>query len=233
MTSLRTLSLAVFSSLVALAPAAFAQDSTTDSTATSFAEPGRATNSTTSGDAEAAYKRFAVVGSATLLHPDDDPLDGSSLDIDGDVAPTISASWYVTPNIAVELWGAADQFDHRVKTDSGKIGDVEQQPLAISGQYHFGTPDQVFRPFVGVGYFESNFSNEDITPAGTPHIGIDTAKGVIGTLGIDFNINTTWFARADARYMKSDADVTIGGADSGEELGLDPWTVGIGIGARF
>ncbi len=39
----------------------------------------------------------------------------------------------------------------------GKVGTVEQQPIAISGQYHFGEADNVFRPFVGVGYYESNF----------------------------------------------------------------------------
>ena len=75
----------------------------------------------------------------------------------------ISASWYATPNIAVELWGAADKFNHRVRADgAGKIGTVDQQPIALSGQYHFGTADQVMRPFVGLGYYESNFSNETI-----------------------------------------------------------------------
>jgi outer membrane protein len=26
---------------------------------------------------------------------------------------------------------------------------------------------------------------------------------VIGTVGVDMNINSTWFARADARYMRA------------------------------
>jgi outer membrane protein len=228
MMSIRNLSLAVVSSLLVAAPA-FAQDAMSTSTDTTVG-PGRATNSTTGGDAEAAYKRFAVVGSATLLNPSSDPVKGTNLDVDGDVAPTISASWYVTPNIAVELWGAADKFNHRVNAGNAKIGTVEQQPLAISGQYHFGDADQVFRPFVGVGYFESNFSNEDIGPG----VGISTAKGAIGTIGLDMNITPTWFARTDVRYMNTDkAKLTVGGEEVGGRVGLDPWTVGIGIGARF
>ena len=210
MKSIRTLTIAL-ASLIAMP--ALAQDATTDTTS------------------DAASKRFAVVGGAAVLKPDRDPAPG--LKIDGDVAPVISASWYATPNIAVELWGAADKFNHRVRADgAGKIGTVEQQPIALSGQYHFGTPDQVMRPFLGLGYYESNFSNESIGGDGA-HVGLETAKGAIATAGVDFNINQTWFARADARYMKGDAGVRVAGQGTGEELTIDPWVVGVGIGARF
>lgn len=210
MKSIRTLTIAL-ASLIAMP--ALAQDATTDTTS------------------DAASKRFAVVGGAAVLKPDRDPAPG--LKIDGDVAPVISASWYATPNIAVELWGAADKFNHRVRADgAGKIGTVDQQPIALSGQYHFGTADQVMRPFVGLGYYESNFSNETIGGDGA-HVGLETAKGAIATAGVDFNINQTWFARADARYMKGDAGVRVAGQGTGEELAIDPWVVGVGIGARF
>lgn len=210
MKSIRTLTIAL-ASLIALP--ALAQDATTDTTS------------------DAASKRFAVVGGAAILKPDRDPAPG--LKIDGDVAPVISASWYATPNIAVELWGAADKFNHRVRADgAGKIGTVDQQPIALSGQYHFGTADQVMRPFVGLGYYESNFSNETIGGDGA-HVGLETAKGAIATAGVDFNINQTWFARADARYMKGDAGVRVAGQGTGEDLTIDPWVVGVGIGARF
>lgn len=210
MKSIRTLTIAL-ASLIAMP--ALAQDATNDTTS------------------DAASKRFAVVGGAAVLKPDRDPAPG--LKIDGDVAPVISASWYATPNIAVELWGAADKFNHRVRADgAGKIGTVDQQPIALSGQYHFGTADQVMRPFVGLGYYESNFSNETIGGDGA-HVGLETAKGAIATAGVDFNINQTWFARADARYMKGDAGVRVAGQGTGEELTIDPWVVGVGIGARF
>lgn len=209
MKSIRTLTIAL-ASLVAVP--ALAQDATTDT-------------ATSSG------KRFAVVGGAAILKPDRDPAPG--LKIDGDVAPVISASWYATDNVAVELWGAADKFNHRVKADGpGKIGTVDQQPIALSGQYHFGAPDKVMRPFVGLGYYESNFSNESIGGDGA-HVGLETAKGAMATAGMDFNINQTWFARADARYMKGDAGVRGAGQGTGEELTIDPWVVGVGIGARF
>lgn len=207
MRSIKTLTLATFAAL-ALSPAAFAQDSDT-----------------------ASGKRFAVVGGAALLDPKGDPADG--LDVDGDPAPTLSASYYINDNFAVELWGAADKFNHRVRADGvGKVGTVDQQPIALSGQYHFGQADNTFRPFLGLGYYESNFSNEDLAGAGGA-VGLETAKGAIGTVGVDMNINETWFARTDVRYMHSRPEVRVGGTGTGEELDLDPWTVGVGIGARF
>jgi outer membrane protein len=206
MRSIRILTLALIPALAA--PAAFAQDASTS----------------------AADKRFAVTGGITLLDARDP---GDGLRVDGGTAPTVSASWYATENFAVELWGAADKFNHRVRQEGvGKLGTVEQQPVALSGQWHFGQADNVFRPFVGVGYYESNFSNEDISGGGD-HVGLTTAKGAIGTLGMDFNINPTWFARTDVRYMQSRPDVRVAGEGTGEELKLDPWTAGVSIGARF
>ena len=213
MRSIKILSLATLGAL-ALSSTAFAQDGNGDT---------------------ASGKHFAVVGGVTLLQPKNDPAAGLKK-FDGGPAPTLSASYYINDNFAVELWGAADKFNHRVRTDGGaKAGTVEQQPIALSAQYHFGQADNVFRPFVGLGYYESNFSNEKIDGLSDTgnHVGIETAKGAIGTVGVDMNINSTWFARADARYMKGDAGVRVAGQGTGEELTIDPWVVGVGIGARF
>lgn len=212
MRTIKILSLATLGAL-ALSSTAFAQDGNGDT---------------------ASGKHFAVVGGITLLQPKNDPAAGIKK-FDGGPAPTISASYYINDNFAVELWGAADKFNHRVRTDGGvKAGSVEQQPIALSAQYHFGAADNVFRPFVGLGYYQSNFSNEKIdglSDSGN-HVGVDTAKGAIGTVGLDMNINSTWFARADARYMRARPDLRVAGSNVGE-LKLDPWTVGFGIGARF
>lgn len=225
MSSLKPLSIALLSA-IAIAPSAFAQDAaSTDATTTDTAAV-----TTTDGNGTVSGKHFAIVGGGAILKPDSNPAAG--LDIDGGVAPTLSASWYFNDNMAIELWGAADKFNHRVRGPEGKIGTVEQQPIALSGQYHFRAADAVMRPFVGLGYYESNFSNEDISGDGL-HVGLDTAKGAIATAGMDFNINSRWFARTDLRYMKGDSDVKVAGESTGENLKLNPLTVGIGIGARF
>ena len=224
MSSLKPLSIALLSA-IAIAPSAFAQDAASTGTTTDTAAV-----TTTDSNGTVSGKRIAIVGGGAILKPDSDPATG--LDIDGGTAPTLSASWYFNDNMAIELWGAADKFNHRVRGPEGKIGTVEQQPIALSGQYHFRAADAVMRPFVGLGYYESNFSNEDISGDGL-HVGLDTAKGAIATAGMDFNINSRWFARTDLRYMKGDSDVKVAGESTGENLKLNPLTLGIGIGARF
>src|SRR5688500_7814170 len=84
------LGLAIAAAL-ALAPTAFAQDDT----------------STT-----APSKRFAVVAGYSHLVPKSNPgtVLGASADLDGGGAPTLSGSWYINDNVAVELWGAAGKF---------------------------------------------------------------------------------------------------------------------------
>lgn len=225
MSSLEPLGIALLSA-IAFAPSALAQDAAGADTATT----DTAAVTTTDDNGTVSGKRIAIVGGGAILKPDSDPATG--LDIDGGTAPTLSASWYLNDNMAIELWGAADKFNHRVRGPEGKIGTVEQQPIALSGQYHFRAADAVMRPFVGLGYYESNFSNEDIAGDGL-HVGLDTAKGAIATAGMDFNINSRWFARTDVRYMDGDADVNVAGESTGGNLKLNPWALGVGIGARF
>jgi len=184
-------------------------------------------------------KRFAVVGGYTLAEPTKNPMiAGERTNVDGDGAATLSASYYITDNIAVEAWGAADKFGNRVRTPNGKIASVDTQPYALSGQYHFGNTQSIVRPFVGLGYYEANTDGEKAEPSGAlagQRIGVETAKGAIATAGVDVNITPTWFARADMRYMHDTTgqpNVTVDGVNAGKAE-LNPLTVGVGLGARF
>ena len=114
-------------------------------------------------------QHFAIVGGYAHEEPTGNAsLNGTDADFDGSGAPTLGASYYINDNIAIEGWGAADKFSHRVRTGAdGKVATVEAQPYALSGQYHFRDAGSTVRPFVGLGYFESNISRRP-TPAPTP-----------------------------------------------------------------
>ncbi|MFD0740166.1 OmpW family protein [Lysobacter koreensis] len=221
----RHLTLAVMAALAIAPAAAFAQD--TDATT--------ATDTSVSADS-ASGKRFSVVGGYALSEPTRNPtIAGSRARVDGDGAATLSASYHINDNIAVEAWGAADKLGHRVSTAGGKAASVNSQPYALSGQYHFGTADKTVRPFVGLGYYEANYDGETAEPSGPlagQRIGVETAKGAMATAGVDVNITPTWFARADVRYMQGKSDVKVDGIDAGEAE-LNPVVVGVGLGARF
>lgn len=200
---------------LAFSPIALAQQASTDS---------------------ASGKRFSVVGGYALAEPTRNPeIAGTRTQVDGDGAATLGASFHITDNFAIEAWGAADKFGHRVRTGDGKVASVAAQPIALSGQYHFGDADRTVRPFVGLGYHETNFSEETATPGAAlsgQRIGMETAKGAMATAGVDLNFGPTWFARADVRYLHGNSDVRLNGVDAGEAK-LEPVVVGVGIGARF
>jgi outer membrane protein len=99
---------------------------------------------------------------------------GNRADLDGSGAPTLSGSWFVNDNVAVELWGAAGKFEQDVNLSNGTRGSMKQQPIAVSGQYHFGQASQPIRPYVGLGYYQANIDNEhfDPTVAAGQHVGL-------------------------------------------------------------
>ncbi len=212
MSPIRTLSLSAALAL-AMSPAVFAQDAGT-----------------------AAGKRVSVVGGYAMTEPTKNPeIAGGRAEFDGEGTPTLGVTYHVNDNIGIEAWGA-DGIGHRVNAaGGGKLGSVEAQPYSLSGQYRFGDVDNTVRPFVGLGYHETNFSSETAQAGGAlagQRIGIETAKGAVATVGVDVNINPTWFARADARYFQGDSDVRLDGAKVGDAE-LNPVMLGVGIGARF
>lgn len=187
--------------------------------------------------ADTAGKRFAIVGGVAHSEPTGDAATatGTRVDLDGDVAPTLGASWYVNDNVAIEAWGAADAFGHRVKVGDAKAGSVDAQPYAVSGQYHFGTTQSTVRPFVGLGYYEMNFDEESAQAGGAfsgQRVAIETVKGPMATVGADVQFNDRWFARGDVRYLHGSSDLEVNGVPAGE-VEANPVVVGIGIGARF
>lgn len=140
-TSLLTAGIAL--AIASLAPVAQAQD---------------ADASTSSG------KRVSIVGGVGLLEPTRNAWVGEEQRIKahGDVAPTVGVTYHVNDNIGVEAWGAVDKYGHRVTGNDGqgKLGSVSSQPYALSGRYQFRDADATVRPFVGLGYYEQNFSDE-------------------------------------------------------------------------
>ena len=187
-------------------------------------------------DTGASGKRWAVVGGYAHQEPTGNAIiDGNEAEFDGSGAGTLSASWYLNDHVAIEGWGAVTKFDHRVTTSDGKIATASSQPWAVSAQYHFRDGNDTIRPFVGLGYHQSNISDEDqdgIGPYADNHIGIGTANGPMATVGVDLNFTENVFARADVRYLHGDAEIEVDGAPAGDAE-LDPVVIGFGVGARF
>ena len=249
MPSIRTLtSLASALGALALAPAAFAQDTMTLATpadsmpadsmpadsALAQSAPAQVAPTPDAGN-PASARHFSVVGGVAMQKTTGSGIiGGQRVDFDSEVAPALSASYNVNDNLAIEAWGAG-KSGHRVRTAAGKLASVDSQPVALSGQYHFRAADRSVRPFVGLGYYQANIDHEATAPSGAlagQRLGMTTPKGAMATAGVDLNLTPTWFARADARYLNGGSDIAVDGAKAGH-ANLNPVVVGVGIGARF
>ena len=240
------MALATLAACACLTPSAFGQDSmNTESqpadTTTASPPPAESMNTEdTSQSAESsthsdAEKHWAITLGAIVFQPRNKNIGRGIKQVDGSNAFTMSASFYVNNNWAVELW-AANKVSQRFHNALGhKMGTVKQEPYSISAQYEFGDLGTPFRPFIGLGYYQSRFTNAlraDQMNTKTPW-SFKRASGFMGTIGIDMTINENWFGRLDWRFLTQRPEAEYDGSRTYEKLKLNPWSVGFSIGARF
>lgn len=163
-----------------------------------------------------------------------------SVDVDGDVRPTITGEYFVANNVGVELL-AAIPFHHDITLTPTTGGDpinakTQHLPPTLSLQYHFdgyNLPMNV-KPFVGVGVNYTTFFKEKISTGA--ELKLDDSVGVAGHIGVDIPFAKTEALRIDARYIdiKTDASLNNGGVTT--ELGevdISPWVYGVAFVKSF
>lgn len=167
----------------------------------------------------------------------------SELKVDSNTIPEIDFSYYITKNIAAELI-LATGTRHDVKISGGGIdqplGSVNLLPPTLTLQWHF-MPDQMFDPYVGAGVNYTRFMDKSLTGsagaiAGAP-IKVETNSfGAALQAGFDINLKDGWLINADVKYAWIDTDVKLNNAGTWvkiDDLDINPWVFGIGVGKKF
>lgn len=161
---------------------------------------------------------------------------GLSVDVDGDVRPTISGEYFIANNVGVELL-AALPFHHDFdlnSPDGTKVltGKTQHLPPTLSVQYHFDYDNMPMniKPFVGVGVNYTTFFKERISTGGD--LNLDDSVGVAGHVGLDIPFAETEAFRIDARYMDIKTDASLDGIDIGE-VDISPWVYGVAFVKQF
>lgn len=159
-----------------------------------------------------------------------------TVDVDGDVRPTLTGEYFIANNVGVELL-AAIPFHHDITlTDANGVetkGSTQHLPPTLSLQYHFdgyNMPMNV-KPFVGVGVNYTTFFKESINISGAD-LDIEDSFGVAGHIGIDIPYAPTESFRIDARYMDITPDVNLNDVEIGK-VSIDPWVYGIAFVKQF
>ena len=182
---------------------------------------------------------WSVAAGAHHVDPksDNGTLDnGLSVDVDGDVRPTISGEYFIANNVGVELL-AAIPFHHDITLKTGDTTiDAETQhlPPTLSVQYHFDGYDLPMnvKPFVGVGVNYTTFFKERIYLGNGNDLELDDSVGVAGHVGLDIPFAPTEAFRIDARYMDIKTDASLNGTDIGE-VDISPWVYGVAFVKQF
>lgn len=176
---------------------------------------------------------------------------GAELAVDNNWIPEFDISYYITKNIAAELiLAVGTRHDVSVKGDSvgavgnQDLGSVNLLPPTLTLQWHFN-PDQMIDPYVGAGINYTNFLDKKLKFEKGALIG-NTIKlesdswGYALQAGVDVNLKDGWLINADVKYVTIDTDVkTRNGANNTgawtkiDELDINPWVFGLGIGKKF
>ena len=176
---------------------------------------------------------------------------GAELEVDSNTIPEIDFSYYITKNIAAELILATgtrhDVNIHKATNTAAvpnqNLGSVNLLPPTLTIQWHF-MPDQMFDPYLGAGVNYTLFMDNhlNIRQGAVPGAKIKTDRSSFGLAlqaGFDVNLKDGWLINADLKKVWIDTDVKLRNPLAGnvwtkiDDLDIDPWVIGIGVGKKF
>lgn len=154
---------------------------------------------------------------------DSSPLGG--IDVNTRYAPELDFTYFVTPNIGVELILATTR--HEVSLNGSSLGKVSVLPPTLTLQYHFNPKGQI-SPYVGAGLNYTRFYNVDLS-------GLKVDQNSFGgalQAGVDIAVSKNGYINLDVKKIWIGTEVSSGGTKV-TDLDIDPWVYGIGYGFRF
>ena len=150
----------------------------------------------------------------------------AGLDVSSEWTPEVDFTYFVTPNIGVELILATQR--HEVTLGSTSLGKLSHLPPTLLLQYHF-QPTPSIKPYVGAGVNYTRFYNVDLAP------GLSVDKNSFGgalQAGVDIAVTKNGYINLDVKKIWIDTDVKSGGVKL-TNLDINPVVWGIGYGFRF
>lgn len=158
---------------------------------------------------------------------------GLDLTINDKVIPGVDISYFLTPQIAVELVLTYPQ-KQTIRSNGTDIGSLKHLPPTLTAQYHF-TSFGAFEPYVGAGLNYTRFSSVRFDPAVQTARQPSLSKNSVGLMvqvGFDYEFIKNTYFNVDAKKVQIRTDVSSAGTEVGT-FEVDPWLIGVGIGRRF
>lgn len=184
------------------------------------------------------------------VHPNDSSsavtgIAGSGVSVGSATNLDLTISYFLTPNVNVELLGALP-FKHDIKGTGviaglGKIGETKQLPPTLVLNYMFN-PQSNIRPYVGAGINYTTFFSTKTTDSlntgldvTSSSLKLDDSWGAAVDAGVDVDLNKDWFLNASVWYIRIKTKGTIDytGGPSTVNVDINPWALSVGIGRHF
>lgn len=150
----------------------------------------------------------------------------AGLDVSDEWVPEVDFTYFLSPNIGVELILATAR--HEVELGGASLGKLNHLPPTLTLQYHFQASPTI-KPYVGVGVNYTRFYNVDLAP------GLSVDRHSVGgalQAGVDIAVTQHGYLNLDVKKIWIDTDVRSGGAKL-TTLDIDPVVWGVGYGFRF
>lgn len=158
------------------------------------------------------------------------PLGGSTkVEADSRWIPEVDISYFFTKNIATELVLTYPQ-EIDIKVGGTKQGTIKALPPSLMLQYHY-TELGDFKPYAGVGLNYTIFTKRSNILGGAAQVD-SSSLGLAAQVGLDYALDKNWSLNLDVKYIQMSTDVKVGGNKVGS-VGLNPYTIGLGVGYRF
>jgi len=175
------------------------------------------------------FDGLSIVGGPTIP--------GDIAEVDDSWVPSLTLTYFVNKNIGVELFCCFAQHGIEGKgalAGFGYLGETTIFPPILSLQYHFDGIRGI-KPYVGAGVQFIHFFDEGSEIGG--NLEIDSAFGFSVQGGVDVELGSGWYAGADVRYTWLDTEATFtnvpGLGRLETDLDLDPLIVSAHVGYRF
>lgn len=150
----------------------------------------------------------------------------AGLDASNEWTPEVDFSYFITPNIGMELILATQR--HEVTLDGASLGKLNHLPPTLMLQYHF-QPTPSIKPYVGAGVNYTRFYNVDL-----PGLTVDSNSfGGALQMGVDIAVTKNGYINLDVKKIWIDTTVKTAAGVKVTDLDIDPVVWGIGYGFRF
>lgn len=159
---------------------------------------------------------------------------GGHVEASNSLTPEFDASYFFTPNVAVEAIAATARHHVKLQGSSlanGDLGHVQILPPTVTVQYHF-CPTGMINPYVGAGLNYTLFYGVKSGTGGL-NVHYDNSFGEALQIGADVHLQGNWFANIDVKQLFLNTTANVSDSTAIADVDLNPTIVGVGVGYKF